>query len=129
MKRWVTILILTTAMSIVAGCASNPDRPARAVRSLLEALVARDEARFTALTCPDYESQALIEFDSFALVRSELKGVACSVTGADGDAALVRCSGSIEATYDAEVRRFELAPRTYHVVPSDGDWLVCGYTK
>ncbi len=129
MSRIAPSVFLMTLVLGLAGCASDSGRPARAVESLLEALVARQEARFTSLTCPDYEAQALIEFDSFALVKSELKGVACSVTGSDSDGALVDCTGSIDATYGAEVRSFDLAARTYHVIPSGGDWLVCGYTK
>ncbi len=127
--RMARILVLTTLVLGLTGCAPDSSRAARAVEALLEALVTREEARFTSLTCPDYEAQALIEFDSFGLVRSELKGVACSVSGSDGDTALVRCTGSIDATYGAEVRSFDLTPRTYRVVPSDGEWLVCGYTK
>jgi hypothetical protein len=129
MRRIGSIVILMTLILGLAGCASDSGRPARAVEALLEALVTRQEARFTSLTCPDYEAQALIEFDSFALVKSELKGVACSVTESDSEGALVHCTGSIEATYGAELRSFDLTARTYRVVPSGGDWLVCGYTK
>ena len=95
----------------------------------MRALVQRDEARFTALTCPEYEEQALIEYDSFGLVRAELNGVACAVIDSEGDSSRVRCTGSIDATYGSEVRRFDLAVRTYQVIQSGGDWLVCGYTK
>jgi len=47
----------------------------------------------------------------------------------DGDDALIICKGSIDATYNNEVRNFHLSERTYRVVQQGGDWLVCGYTK
>jgi len=129
MGRFLTIVgsvILTLAL---AGCTPSPEGSARAVEGLLEALVTRNEARYTALTCPDFEAQALIEYDSFGLVESELKGVACTVAGSEGESSLVRCTGSIDATYGNEVRSFALAPRTYRVLDTPGEWLVCGYTK
>ena len=129
MGRFSTIVGLAILTLAMAGCTSSPKESARAVEALLEALVTRNEARYTALTCPDYEAQALIEYDSFGLVESELKGVACAVAGSEGENSLVRCTGSIDATYGSEVRSFALAPRTYRVVVDSGEWLVCGYTK
>ncbi len=129
MRRVLLLMGVGFLVGSLAGCAPSQAGASRAVESLLEALVERDEARFTALTCPDYETQALLEYDSFALVTSELNGVTCEVTGGDETASVVRCTGSIDATYDNEVRQFDLTPRIYQVLLSGGDWLVCGYTK
>jgi hypothetical protein len=129
MGRFLMIVgsaILTLAL---AGCTSSREGSAQAVEGLLEALVTRNEPLYTSLTCPEYEAQALIEYDSFGLVESELTGVACTVAGSEGENSLVRCTGSIDATYGNEVRSFALAPRTYRVVVNSGEWLVCGYTK
>jgi hypothetical protein len=129
MRRVLVFIGVGFLASALASCAPKQAGASRAVEGLLRALVERDEARFTALTCPEYESQALIEYDSFALVRAELNGVRCGVTGGEGNTSVVRCAGSIDATYDNEVRRFDLTPRIYQVLLSGGDWLVCGYTK
>jgi len=129
MGRYTAVFGFAILTLTLAGCTPSPEGSARAVEGLLEALVTRNEARYTALTCPEYEGQALIEYDSFGLVESELSGVACSVAGSEGESSLVRCTGNIDATYGNEVRSFTLAPRTYRVVVDSGEWLVCGYSK
>ncbi len=98
--------------------------PATAVEDFLTALAAKDEARLLTLVCADYEFDALLELDSFALVQTTLKDLACQSSGTD-----VICSGSIEASYGDEIRSFDLSERTYHLVQDGGDWLVCGYDR
>lgn|GEM_PF-934042 len=134
--RWDGLLIRRSVFVIVvslllflSACAASKDPSARAVEELLQALVRRDEARYSALTCPSYEQSALVEYDSFGLVTADLKDVSCRQTGVDGSTALVHCTGSIEATYGNEVQSFDLSLRTYHVSLLGGDWLVCGYSK
>ncbi len=112
------ILLLTIFLT---ACNATP---ATAVEDFLTALTAKDEARLLTLVCADYEFDALLELDSFALVQTTLKDVDCQSSGTD-----VICSGSIEASYGAEVRSFDLSKRTYHLVQDGGDWLVCGYDR
>lgn len=124
------LLLLTLGLSFVfAACSSPSDEPARAVESLLQALVQKDEAHYTALTCGSYENSALIEYDSFDLVQLSLKNVTCRPTAQNGNTASVHCTGSIQATYGNEVQGYDLSTRTYHVILQGGDWLVCGYTR
>ena len=129
MRRILFFIGLGFLAAGLASCAPARAASSQAVEGFLRALVQRDEARFTALTCPEYEAQALVEYDSFGLVRAELNGVACEVIDGEGDTSYIRCTGSIDATYGSEVRRFDLTARTYQVIQSGGDWLVCGYTK
>lgn len=129
MRRILILIGLGFLGAGLVGCTPERTASSRAVEALLQALVQRDEARFTTLTCPEYEAQALVEYDSFGLVRAELNGVACAVTGGEGETSVVQCMGSIDATYGSEVRRFDLTARTYQVIQRGGDWLVCGYTK
>ncbi|MGA2112896.1 MAG: hypothetical protein ABSG98_12240 [Anaerolineales bacterium] len=121
---------LTLALSfLLAACTTSKDESAQAVQSLLQALVQRDEAHYTALTCGSYEDSALIEYDSFDLVQLSLKDLSCSQTGQNGNTATVHCTGSIQATYGNEVQSYDLSKRTYHLTLQGGDWLVCGYTQ
>ena len=120
---------LLAVLLFLIACQSNASPAARAVESFLGALADKDEALLLSHTCPDYEMDALLEFDSLALVETSLKDVSCQQTGSEGDAALVTCSGSLEASYGGEMRSFDLSERAYRVVESGGDWLVCGYTK
>ncbi|MFZ6026711.1 MAG: nuclear transport factor 2 family protein [Chloroflexota bacterium] len=113
----------------LAACTAQKPAAAQAVESYLQALVDKDDTRLVTLVCPDYEMDALIEFDSFGLVETSLEGVACQQMAIEGDQATVVCQGSIQATYGTELRSFDLSERTYTLARSGGDWLVCGYTK
>ena len=75
------------------------------------------------------EMDALLEYDSFALVETSLKSVSCKQVSADDNSAQVVCQGSIEASYNGEMQSFDLSARTYTVQNDNGNWLVCGYKK
>jgi hypothetical protein len=121
------LLLLTLAAGILlAACASKTDAPARAVENYLNALVNKEAEKLPALVCGDWEEDALLELDSFQAVTARLEDVACAQTGADGDTALVLCTGNIVATYNNEDQKLDLSVRTYQVIQQGGDWLVCG---
>ena len=116
MKKTIFLLSL-----LLAACSPSP---AATVEDFLTALTSKDEARLLALVCADYEFDALLEFDAYALVQTTLKGVDCTANNSN-----VTCTGSIEVSYGNEIRSFDLTERTYHLVQDGADWLVCGYTK
>ena len=116
MKKAIILISL-----LLTACSPSP---AAVVEDFLSALTTKDEARLLTLVCADYEFDALLEFDSYALVQTTLKDVDCTSNGTD-----VTCSGSIEASYGAEIRSFDLSQRTYHLVQDGSDWLVCGYDR
>ncbi|HRQ31634.1 MAG TPA: hypothetical protein PLM89_00860 [Anaerolineales bacterium] len=125
--RKIFLLALVAISFLLASCAkSNSDAPAKAVEDYLNTLVAKDADRLPTLVCGDWEDDALIELDSFQAVTASLENVSCTQTGADGDTALVLCTGNIVASYNNEDQRLDLAVRTYQVVEQGGDWLVCG---
>lgn len=114
---------------LLTACTAEKPAAAQAVGRYLQTLVDKDDTRLVTLVCPEYEIDALIEFDSFGLVETSLENVACEQTALEGDQATVVCQGSIQATYGTELRSFDLSQRTYTVIRSGEDWLVCGYTK
>lgn len=114
---------------LFTACSSAQAPAAETVETYLQRLADKDETRLVTLTCPSYEMDALLEFDSFALVKTTLKGLACQQTALQENQATVVCQGSIEAAYGNEIRSFDLSQRTYTVIQSGGEWLVCGYTK
>ncbi|MGB8981428.1 MAG: hypothetical protein WCC12_06105 [Anaerolineales bacterium] len=120
----VPVMVLL-ALSLTA-CGSNADAPAKAVEDYLTALVAKDANRLSTLSCGEWEDNALLELDSFQAVSARLEGLACEQTGTDGDTALVLCTGNIVATYNNEDQDLDLSVRTYQVVQTGGEWLVCG---
>ncbi len=110
---------------LLAACASAKHPAAVAVEDYLQALVDKDEARLVSLTCPDFESDALLQLDSFSLVKTKLDGLDCQAQAQD-DTAKVTCQGQILATYGTEDQQFDLSEKTFQVINQGGDWLVCG---
>ncbi len=127
------ILSLLLVVLLLSACAparqpSGAASPAaKALESYLNALVNKDEAALTSLSCPDWEPNALLELDAFQAVDTKLEGLSCQQTGTDGGTAQVTCQGKIQATYGDEIQSFDLSTRDYKVVQQSGDWLVCGY--
>jgi hypothetical protein len=126
LRKLILILALTLTAVILTACASNTDAPVQAVQNYLNALVNKESDLLPTLVCGEWEENAIIELDSFQAVTARLEDVSCSQTGADGDTALVLCTGNIIATYNNEDQRLDLSVRTYQVVEQGGDWLVCG---
>ena len=122
---WLTGLLFFT--SLLTACSPGKHPAAQSVESLLQALVARDETRYLSHTCPEYEAEALLELDSFSMVRTRLEDLDCQLVKETGDNATVACQGKIIATYGLEDQTFELNERTYQVSQRDGEWLICGY--
>jgi len=127
-KEKILAILLSIIMIFVLGACEQGGGPAaQTVEAYLKSLVAQDGATISNLSCSEWESQALMEMDSFQAVKPTLVGMACSQTGEDGNAALVDCEGKIVTTYDTEVREFDLSIRTYKVQKEGGEWRVCGY--
>jgi hypothetical protein len=116
--------LLLAGLFSACGPAKHP--AASAVETYLRALVEKDEARFTGMTCKNFEADALLEYDSFSLVKTRLEGLQCQAQETGTGAASVTCRGKIVATYGAEDQQFDLDGRTYRVQKEGSDWLVCG---
>lgn len=126
-RKMILVASLVLFIVTLAGCA-NSGEAHKAVESYLQALVAKDDARFSQLICPAFEAEALTEFDSFGAVDAGLDNVACRTNGTDGNATLVTCSGSIVVTYRGENNQvLDLSANTYRVTRVDGEWKLCGY--
>lgn len=126
MRKLILLIALALAGIVFTACSSNTDAPAQAVENYLNALVNKEADKLPTLVCGEWEEDALIELDSFQAVTARLEDAACSQTGADGETALVLCTGNIVATYNDEDQKLDLSVRTYQVVEQGGDWLVCG---
>ena len=130
MRRVTVVLVVVALVSLgLAACGSGQSGAVQAVQGYLDALVAKDSSRVSALSCADWESDAQVEVDSLEAVTPRLDGVSCSESGTDGDATLVTCTGSMVLSYNGEDRSLDLSRRTYRVVQQGGDWLMCGYQQ
>lgn len=124
----VGCIALGLAAAILAACAGAESSSAPgAIEAYFKALVAKDPTAAINASCSEWEDDAKQESDAFAAVEPTLEGLACSVSGADGDGTLVTCQGVIKVTYDNEQQEISLANRTYLAVQDGGEWRMCGY--
>jgi len=121
------LFLLSTIFLTACGPASNGDESAVAVQAYLNALVNKDSAALSTLSCKDWEAQATMELDSFQAVKTELENLACKKTGSEGDMDVVTCTGKINATYNNENMQIDLSKRPFLVKRQGSDWQVCGY--
>lgn len=121
----LTLSVILAACGAPAGSGKNP--AAAAVESYYAALVSKDAAKVSSLSCKTWEEQALLEMDGFQAVKAELKDLVCKEAGSDGGATLVGCTGSISLTYNTEKQSLDVSRQVYRVVQEGGDYRVCGY--
>lgn len=121
------VLFMCIVALLISACGKAADPAAKAVENYLTALVNKDSNSISALSCADWESNSLLELDSFQAVATRLENLACTTSGTDGTTSLVNCQGKILATYNNEDQQFDLSLRTYRVVKQGGEYLVCGY--
>ena len=120
----VSMLVLSIILSACGASASGGAAPA--VENYITALASKDQAALISNSCADWEDDALIELDSFALVEVTVDGMSCAESGTDGDKTLIDCTGMLNMSYNGEPQSLDLADRTYEVIEQDGNWLVCG---
>lgn len=122
------VFVVVILSLLLAACGAGAQNPAAAaVESYLKALVSKDAAKVSALSCKTWESQALLEMDGFQAVKAELDKVVCKENGTDGNATLVGCTGNISLTYNTEKQSLDVSRQIYKVVQEGGDARVCGY--
>jgi hypothetical protein len=129
MRKFALVVILLSVLALpLSACGGKAADPAsKAVEDYLNALVAKDSTKLSALSCATWESSALLELDSLQAVKTRLEGLACKTSGSAGGASQVNCQGRIMATYNGEDQALDLSVRTYQVVQQGGNYLVCGY--
>ena len=129
MKFHQSILLFVIAAVLLAACggAQSGASAADATYAYLEALANKDKDTVVSLTCRDWEEQAVLEVDALMSVGAQLNNVSCSQAGEEGADALVVCNGTLDLTYNDEIRAIELDKRTYTMTMEDGQWRVCSY--
>ncbi len=121
---------LIFGVSVLSSCSSSSSiRASEAVEEYLQALVDRDLNRMITASCPEWEAQAKVEFDSFAAVKLTLENLDCKTFSEDQDGFIVSCSGSITANYGAEDLVIDIADRKFLVVSEQGEAKMCGYSS
>jgi hypothetical protein len=128
MKRFSLFFLLCLLVFNLMACSlSNSDPSVKVVEKYIQALVNKDSAMLSTLSCSDWEPSARLEFDSLQAVETKLEGLNCSLVGSEGDVFQVNCKGKIIATYNSEDQEIDLSVRNYKVIQQGSDYLVCGY--
>ena len=123
-RNLIIIGIIITAL--LAACSSD-SAPNFTVEKYLQAIVEKDSAQVSTLSCGEWETNALKMLDSFQAVSAELEDLNCEETGTNPDGmSVVSCTGKIVATYGNELQEFDLSIQDYLVENLNGEWLVCG---
>ena len=127
-KAGTMIIVVSLLILVFSACGGKAADPAaKAVENYLNALVNKDSNQLSALSCADWESNALLELDSLQAVKTRLDGLTCKTSGVNGTISDVNCQGKILATYNNEDQTLDLSVRTYQVTQQGSEYLVCGY--
>jgi hypothetical protein len=124
--RSIVLLILLAFMQ-VACQKSQASSVSGVVEDYFEALVAKDANQAVNLSCADWEEQAQLDADTFAINPATAENIQCKTAGEDGDATLVSCTGKLVLDYNGEKQEIDLAGRVYRVVQEGSEWRMCGY--
>jgi len=110
--------------SPVFGAGQTPEQ---IMYSYLSARLVADASQMQSLSCATWDSQALLQSQSFRAMRAELLNVACYTVSQTGSNAVVQCDGVIQTEYNGELRQWELG--AYAMTQESGAWRLCGETR
>ena len=132
MKTLLAILVSVPLVYLAVGCKPSQAAPVQTMQAYLTAFADKDENTLISMTCKEWEDQALLEYDSFGNVTTELKDLSCKLVGQTSNTQgetiySVNCTGVISASYNGELRSFDLSKRVYQVVDRGDALQVCGY--
>ena len=122
-----SIFLMCIVALLFSACGKASDPAVKVVEDYVNALVNKDANTISALSCADWESNAMLELDSLQAVSTRLENLACTNTGTEGTTTQVSCQGKIIATYDNEDQQLDLSVRVYQVTKQGGEYQVCGY--
>jgi len=128
-KVFTIITIILVTLIGISSCAAsnNAEKAPQVIEDYLEGLVSKNVNQMITNSCAAWESEAKLEFDSFAAVETTLENPNCQVSKQEEEFIVVSCSGVIIAGYGAEDLIIELSERDYQLVNEGGQWRMCGY--
>ena len=126
MKKFVSILLLIIIVLTSCG-GQNDSNAAAAAENYISALAEKNKSQVISLSCKEWEESATLEVDALLSVDADVSGLGCEITGDDDLNTYVKCSGSLDLTYNDEIRAINLSRRIYTLRQEDGQWRVCSY--
>ena len=92
----------------------------------LNAMVNHDSSLIVTLSTSDWEVNANIDVDSLTNLDASLTDVNCTTTSEESNTARVKCTGTLDLSYNDEVQNIQLDQFTYSLQKVNGSWLVSG---
>jgi len=127
MKKFIFVLLLISII-VMSGCGNKKESNAAvATENYIIALAEKNKSQVVALSCKEWEESATLEVDALLSVDAAVTGLNCEITGEDDTGTFVICSGTLDLTYNDEIRAIDLSRRTYTLRQEDGQWRVCSY--
>ena len=122
------LLISIFAMAALSACSASPiTGPAVVTEKYLRALAEKDKATISSLSCAEWEEAAILEVDALLSVEAAIDELTCDIVNESNSTAEVVCNGSLDLTYDGEIRGIDLSRRMYTLMNNNSQWLVCSY--
>ena len=122
---FLSIILLVV---FLPGCGNNQSLAAQSVEEYFQAIVEKNQDMLVSKVCTSYEPNAMMDFNTFAIVKTSLENFSCQTTTTNENGYDVNCQGSLQAKFGDELRTFDLSKRTFRVVEENGNWLICGHT-
>jgi hypothetical protein len=127
------LLLLSGLLSFfLVGCGSIQTETTpvevETLRQYIQALAEKNETVYSRLICPDWESEAYLEFDAYKGMQSRLGEMTCRRVSIQDGSAKVNCQGKIMLSYGTEQQEIDLSSRIYHLTTNGNAWQVCGFT-
>ena len=126
-KKLKTITLACLVIFLFSTCTKSTGNPSLVTFEYLSALVNKETEKIVALSCNEWETNAIMDVDSLMNIKAELSNVECDEVGREGNEAYVVCSGIIKLTYDAEIQEIDLNSRKYTLRLENNDWRMCNY--
>ena len=122
---FLSIILLVV---FLPGCGNNQSLATQSVEEYFQAIVEKNQDMLVSKVCTSYEPNAMLDFNTFAIVKTSLENFSCQTTTTNENGYDVNCQGSLQAKFGDELRTFDLSKRTFQVVEENGNWLICGHT-
>jgi len=127
MKKIMSMILLFLILLLTACNNNDVSGAINSVEKYITALADKNKSQAIALSCKEWEESATLEVDALMSVEASVVDLQCDITGEEGEDTFVVCSGSLDLTYDDEIRAIDLSRRTYTVRQEDGQWRICSY--
>ena len=126
--RKIVFTLLSILVIILSGCGIQKESTAaEAAEDYIIGLAEKNKSQVIALSCKDWVESATLEVDALLSVDAAVTELNCEITGEGNTGTYVVCSGSLDLTYNDEIRAIDLSRRTYTLRQEDGQWRVCSY--